>query len=76
LTNLLVALGLLLATSPRWTDAADAAMRRHPAAVWAVLAVNLVAGPLGVAASPFPRLEPTITAGIGWLAHTAGSLVR
>jgi hypothetical protein len=72
LTNLFVVLGLLLADSRRWESAASEAIGRRPALVWAILAVSLVAGPLGVAASPFPRIESAITAAIVRLAHLAG----
>lgn len=62
ITNLLVALALIMTRSSRWSQAVEETLAHQKTLVWVGLGLNLVAGPLGVAASPFPNMEPLIRA--------------
>ncbi len=68
LTNLFVVLSLFVRDLPEWRPAL-AVVSRSRNLIWVVLALNLLAGPLGVAASPFPRIEPAIVALVSSVLH-------
>ena len=71
LTNVLLVVALLLASSEAWRAAWSDVLARHPLVAWTALLVNAAAGPIGVASSPFPRLEPAIVHALNWLAGAA-----
>ena len=60
ITNLLMALSLLLLASERWRTAVGGAIAEHRLLVWATVVCSLIAGPLGVASSPFPKIDSAI----------------
>ncbi len=64
ITNVLLAVALLMARSDTWRIACDRTMLEHRVWVWSALALNFLTGPLGVAASAFPRLEPLVNAAV------------
>lgn len=64
ITNVLLAVALLMARSDTWRIACDRTLLEHRVWVWSALALNFVAGPLGVASSAFPRLEPLVNTAV------------
>jgi len=60
LTNMLIALALCVQQSERFRNAVAYAFSARPWLIWTALASHLLSGPLGVAASAFPRIEPYI----------------
>jgi hypothetical protein len=69
LTNVFVMLACLAVSSETWRERVGDAFSRHAGLVWSAVALNLIAGPLGVASSPFPRIDPLITAAVTTLLH-------
>lgn len=60
ITNMFIALALCAGESERFRDAIGNTFRTHPWLIWLALGSHFVSGPMGVAASAFPRIEPYI----------------
>ncbi len=60
ITNLLLTLALIMGRSRQWSRAVDETLAENMPLVWAAMAISVVVGPLGVAASPFPQVEPIL----------------
>ena len=72
LTNIFVVLAWLTLSSETWRERVGDAFSRHGRLVWSAVALNLVSGPLGVASSPFPRIDPLITAAVTMMLRAGG----
>lgn len=60
ITNMFIAFALCAEESERFRDAILNTFRTHPWLIWLALISHFVSGPMGVAASAFPRIEPYI----------------
>jgi hypothetical protein len=67
LTNLFLVVALAITFRDDVRSRVEAVLTTQPMLVWAALGVNLLVGPLGVAASSFPRLQPYLMSGVGAL---------
>jgi hypothetical protein len=67
LTNLILVVALAMTFRDDVRLRVETVLTTHPLLVWIALGVNLLVGPLGVASSAFPRLQPYLMSGIGTL---------
>jgi hypothetical protein len=67
LTNLMLVVALAMTFRDDVRVRVETVLTTHPLLVWIALGVNLLVGPLGVASSAFPRLQPYLMSGIDTL---------
>jgi hypothetical protein len=68
ITNVLLAISLLM-TCDNWNALVNRTLAEQRLLSWSALTLSFVAGPLGVAASPFPRIEGYVQVAIAALIH-------
>jgi hypothetical protein len=67
LTNLFLVVALAMTIREDVRLRVESVLTTQPMLVWIALGTNLLVGPLGVAASAFPRLQPYLVSSIGAL---------
>jgi hypothetical protein len=67
LTNLILVVALAMTFRDDIRFRVETVLTTQPMLVWIALGVNLLVGPLGVASSAFPRLQPYILSSLGAL---------
>ncbi|HWR97751.1 MAG TPA: hypothetical protein VN317_04950 [Candidatus Methanoperedens sp.] len=70
ITNVFLVVAQLMVRSGPLSRAVDDVLKKHRLLMWSILVLSVVSGPMGVAASPFPRLEPLLRSMLITLAHS------